>query len=510
MPRLLAALLAVFFISLKIATAQTALEGYTYEENNRGRLQQVQVTVYELPSNTVRAELVTDTLGHFAALLAPGRYRVLARKDVFFDRQDTVQLGAEKIYLKMEMRRQPGYIFDATIAEARESPEQIVDAIQGASIEIYNRTQRRPEKVLTRYPEAFFQQNFERGNHYTMLIRKPGFLAKRIEVYVNVKGCILCVDGVRSLTPGVTENLTAGNANGTLLANIELERAKLEKKIEIQNIYYDYDKWDIRADASERLDLAVQLMKDNPGLSVELGSHTDCRGNNAYNDVLSQRRAESAVAYIVSEGVEAYRITAKGYGETQLANRCRDGVTCSEEEHQQNRRTMLRITGIKNDSTEYLRWPSLEQIVRDEEQAKALKMNKNKAQKAAALPPGATLNSPGSRQLPEANNSVPLPPMVPAQTDSKFLPQALPARFTGFTVEIARADKALVAERDTILRQQSGILMQREKQTKQYAYFVGQFKTAAEAQAFLENEARAKYPEGKVVEFKGGKVVRKK
>ena len=510
MPRLLVAVLAAFFISLKMTAAQTALEGYTYEENNRGRLQQVQVTVYEMPANVVRAELVTDSLGHFATALAPGRYRILLRKDVFFDRQDTVQLAQEKMYRKLEMRRKPGYTFDATIAEARESPEQIVDAIQGASIEIYNRTQRRPEKVLTRYPEAFFQQNFEQGNHYTMLIRKPGFLAKRIEVYVNVKGCILCVDGVRSLTPGVTENLTSGNANGTLLANIELERVKLEKKIEIQNIYYDYDKWDIRADASERLDLAVQLMKDNPGLSVELGSHTDCRGNDAYNETLSQKRAESAVAYIVSEGVEAYRITAKGYGESQLANRCRDGVTCSEEEHQQNRRTMLRITGIKNDTAEYLRWPSLEQIVRDEEQAKNLKQTKNKAQKAAALQPGATLDSPRSRQLPEANNSVPLPPMVSAETDPKFLPKTLPARFTGFTLEIARADKALVAERDTILRQSDGILMQREKQTQQYAYFVGQFKTAAEAQAFLENEARAKFPEAKVVEFKAGKVVRKK
>lgn len=510
-PHLLAALLAVFFISLKIATAQTALEGYTYEENNRGRLQQVQVTVYELPSNTVRAELVTDSLGHFAASLAPGRYRVLARKDVFFDRHDTLQLGQEKMYRKLEMRRQPGYIFDATLAEARESPEQIVDAIQGATIEIYNRTQRRAEKVLTRYPEAFFQQNFERGNHYTMLIRKPGFLAKRIEVYVNVKGCILCVDGVRSLTPGVTENLTSGNANGTLLANIELERAKLEKKIEIQNIYYDYDKWDIRPDAAERLDLAVQLMKDNPGLSVELGSHTDCRGNDAYNDVLSQRRAESAVAYIVSEGVEAYRITAKGYGETQLANRCRNGVTCSEEEHQQNRRTVLRITGITNDSTEYLRWPSLEQIVRDEEQAKTLKMNKKKAQKAASLPPGASLDPPpAARHLPEANNSVPLPHLDPTAGDLRFLPKTLPARYTGFTVEIARADKALTAERDTILRQSDGILMQREKETKQYAYFLGQFKTRAEAEAFLENEARGRFPQGKVVEFKAGKVVQQK
>jgi len=516
----------VLFIFQQKITAQTILEGYTFEQNNRGRLQQVNVTAFQLPENILRAELSTDSLGHFTALLAPGRYRVLSRKDVFFDRQDTVQVGAEKIYLKIEMRRRPGYIFDATLAEARETPDQIVDAIQGANIEIYNRTQRRVEKSLPRYSEAFFQQAFEQGNHYTMLIRKTGFLAKRIEVYVNVKGCILCVDGVRNMSPGVIENLTSGNEMGTLLANIELERARLEKKIEIQNIYYDYDKWDIRPDAAERLDIAVQLMKDNPGLSVELGSHTDCRGNDAYNRVLSQRRAESAVAYIVSEGVQAYRITAKGYGETQLANRCRNGVECSEAEHQQNRRTMLRITGIVNDTAEYRRWPTLEQIVLEEEQAKIVKENRNKQQKATALQPGATLNtSPAAhRTLPEANNSVALPPIQPGgqgaeqQPDAaatgqendfemQYVPQALPAKYTGFTVEIARTPKALVAQRDTILQQVSGILMQREKETRQYGYFVGQFKTAAAAKTFLEKDLRVKFPTAKVVEFKNGAIV---
>lgn len=496
--------------------AQTALEGYVYEENNRGLLQQVQVTVFEMPQNILRAELVTDTLGHFSALLAPGTYRLLLRKDVFFDRQDTVQLGREKIYRKLDMRRRPGYIFDATIAEARESPDQIVDAIQGATIEIYNRTRQRPELVLSRYPEAFFQQNFEQGNHYTMLIRKPGFLAKRIEVYVNVEGCILCIDGVRSLTPGVTDNLTSGNANGTLLANIELERVRLEKKIEIQNIYYDYDKWNIRPDAAERLDLAVQLMKDNPGLTVELGSHTDARGTDAYNRDLSQKRAESAVGYIVSEGVEAYRITAKGYGESQLANRCADGVNCSEEEHQKNRRTMLRITGITNDTAEYRHWQSLEQIVIEEGRTKKMKAAGKKVTSSSTSTSTSvsttttTTTSHGARPLPEANNSVPLPPIEPASetSDLKFVPQALPARFTGFTLEVARAERALVAERDTVLRQSRHILMQREKETRQYVYYVGQFKTRVEAQAFLDGEAQGRFPQAKVVEYKNGKIVR--
>jgi peptidoglycan-associated lipoprotein len=371
--------------------AQNKVEGYVFENNNRGYLQQVKITAYTLLDNIVQAEVVSNDEGYFSVNLPKGKYRLLSRKDIFFDRQDTIEVGGEKGFLKIEMRRKPGYLLDATIAESRETPDQIVDAIQGATIEIFNRTTDKPEMVLKQHPEAFFNYTFEQGNHYTALIRKPGYLAKRLEIYVNVKGCIICIDGVRSVSPGVTENLTEGNTMGTLLANIELDKAKVDKRIQIQNIYYDYDKWDIRADASEQLDKVVTLMNDNPGLKVELGSHTDSRGNDNYNQELSQRRAAAAVAYIVSEGVDSSRITAKGYGESQLANRCRNGVECSEVEHQQNRRTELRITGVSGDELEYLRWPSLEQIVRDEAQAKALKSAKNKQQKAESLPPGATL-----------------------------------------------------------------------------------------------------------------------
>ena len=126
---------------------------------------------------------------------------------------------------------------------------------------------------------------------------------------------------------------------GTLLSNIELERAKLDKRIQVQNIYYDFDKWDIRPDAAERLDHVVTLMNDNPGLTIELGSHTDSRGDDDYNQLLSQRRAESAAIYIINKGISGKRIAARGFGETQLRNRCRDGVNCTEQEHQLNRRT---------------------------------------------------------------------------------------------------------------------------------------------------------------------------
>lgn len=117
----------------------------------------------------------------------------------------------------------------------------------------------------------------------------------------------------------------------------------LNKEIRLENIYYDFDKWNIRPDAAVELDKLVQILKENPTIWIVLGSHTDSRGNDAYNLRLSQNRANSAVEYILNRGIDRKRITAKGYGETRLLNRCSNGVKCSEEEHQLNRRTEFTI-----------------------------------------------------------------------------------------------------------------------------------------------------------------------
>src|SRR5262249_19147267 len=127
---------------------------------------------------------------------------------------------------------------------------------------------------------------------------------------------------------------------------LELEKIIINKPIVLENIYYDLDKWDIRPDAAAGLDKLVNIMKENPDIKVELGSHTDSRADDKYNMKLSQKRAESAVNYIVTHGISKDRITAKGYGESMLINRCKNGVKCSEEEHQQNRRTEFKVTGF--------------------------------------------------------------------------------------------------------------------------------------------------------------------
>lgn len=113
--------------------------------------------------------------------------------------------------------------------------------------------------------------------------------------------------------------------------------------LKIDQIYFDTNKYDIRPDAILDLDLLVAYMKLNKTVKIEIGSHTDSRGSSIQNMFLSQKRAQATLNYIVSEGIDASRLIAVGYGESKLVNGCKDGVACSKEQHQQNRRSTFII-----------------------------------------------------------------------------------------------------------------------------------------------------------------------
>ena len=129
----------------------------------------------------------------------------------------------------------------------------------------------------------------------------------------------------------------------------EVDLIKLQMKpnssatfINLDLILYDFNKWDLRPESIKELDKLIAYMKTTD-LKVELSSHTDSRGIDAYNEWLSQQRSNSCVNYIISKGISPDRIIAKGYGEYKLKNRCTNDIECSDEEHQQNRRTELKI-----------------------------------------------------------------------------------------------------------------------------------------------------------------------
>ena len=120
----------------------------------------------------------------------------------------------------------------------------------------------------------------------------------------------------------------------------------LGELFEVEPIYYELNKFELTSASKTELDRVADVLIDNPGLSIELGSHTDSRGSTQYNQNLSENRAQAAYTYLLGRGVSDKRMTFVGYGESRLINRCTDGVSCSDEEHAANRRTEYLINGI--------------------------------------------------------------------------------------------------------------------------------------------------------------------
>lgn len=111
-------------------------------------------------------------------------------------------------------------------------------------------------------------------------------------------------------------------------------------------IYFDLDKSNIRKEAALDLEKILDVLNQNPTMTLDIRSHTDSRASFKYNEALSDRRAKSTIKWLVKNGVNENRLSGKGYGETQLVNKCTDGVPCTEEEHQLNRRSEFIITAL--------------------------------------------------------------------------------------------------------------------------------------------------------------------
>lgn len=126
--------------------------------------------------------------------------------------------------------------------------------------------------------------------------------------------------------------------------------------IDLYNIYFDFDKSYIRNDATEELQWVKTIMKNYPTMKVEISAHTDARASNAYNNTLSQNRAESARNWLIANGVNANNIIAKGYGESKLKNECVDGVTCTRIKHQRNRRVEFKVLNFKGEAIVSKEW----------------------------------------------------------------------------------------------------------------------------------------------------------
>lgn len=200
------------------------------------------------------------------------------------------------------------------------------------------------KKELSKYStdaSGKFKQIFEdkkRGDelNWTVKIEKEGYITK-----TQILKTVISKEGFIQLS----------DLMNTKLYKIKLG-ADLGKMIDLKPIYFDLGKFSIREDAALELNKIVGLMNENPSMTIELGSHTDCRGTASSNLSLSDKRAKSSAAYIVSKGIDKARIYGKGYGESKLINDCKcEGTVqskCDEDTHAQNRRTEFKIVKIKN------------------------------------------------------------------------------------------------------------------------------------------------------------------
>ena len=138
---------------------------------------------------------------------------------------------------------------------------------------------------------------------------------------------------------------TKGRPSAAITTDFRLFPLKVDQVVRLDNIFYDFNKADIRPDAAEELDKLVATLLENPTVRIELSSHTDCRGRDAYNLSLSERRAKSAVDHLISKGIAKDRVKSKGYGKTKPSEDCKC-AECTEEEHQRNRRTEFKVLSM--------------------------------------------------------------------------------------------------------------------------------------------------------------------
>lgn len=289
------------------------------------------VIIFDLTKNKILDTLVSDENGKFDIVLLKGsKYQFRGEKDVLIPGFDTLDLSAYddkkedsvKVVLIDPLPENIRLLVEVKDKDTKE-------ALKNATVYLMD----------TKTREVTAYQTDDKG--MVNLILKPGmdYVVKGTKVKY-LSDCMSFNAGERSKEIKKPER------------PLYLEQFKVSQKFKIENVYFDLDKDNIRPDAALELDKVVAFILEHPGITVELGSHTDARGSDKYNLELSDRRAKSSRQYIVSKGVSEDAITYKGYGETELTNKCGNGVKCSEKEHEQNRRTEIKITGIKDLSPE--------------------------------------------------------------------------------------------------------------------------------------------------------------
>ena len=266
------------------------------------------------------SEMASDAQGTFEKELESGLdYTVVMVKEGYIpqivDLSTHGQMEPKKYIIDADLRKGPFVLLEGIVTDKDKGL-----VIPQANIHIVEANTQEELAAFTTRKDGMFWRILDHQGNFSIIATMPDYLTARFDVL---------------------RDSSMGDTLRASLSLIPLEMGKVAKVI-----YYDYDRSDIRIVGMRNLNEIAYFLMDNPEISVELDAHTDARGSKGYNQKLSQRRAEAAVAYLVSRGIAPARISAKGYGEAVLVNDCGDGSNCDENLHQQNRRTEVKIVGI--------------------------------------------------------------------------------------------------------------------------------------------------------------------
>ncbi len=216
-----------------------------------------------------------------------------------------------------------GYVLEKIRADPADPNSSVLGRkpLSGAGVQVEFGGQKR---IFSTKDDGFFTLELAENTDYGFNASRQGYLSNTAKFSTK---------GIARVTAVPVQ---------TFEVEIVLDQIYRNQEILLENIYYDYDRWDIRPDAMPTLNRLAEVLRSNPTVRIQLGSHTDCRGNDGYNLTLSQQRAQSAVNYLIAQGIDPVRLSAIGYGETQPIALCAC-ARCTETEHQANRRTTFKI-----------------------------------------------------------------------------------------------------------------------------------------------------------------------
>lgn len=317
------------FTQLRPIVFKVVMNGTVTDLNTNDTLREASLNIKNEKGEVV-ATLMTDTKGSYTINLEPDqKYTVEVQKENHRNEQFNLNtdFNTPKLKQNVALENRPNVTYNGIVSDSKTKlplegvKVTLKDLKSGIEILVVN------SDINGAFTKAFQDLKYGQAQEFEVKLEKKEYATKLIDF---------------TYTPTQTGNVSINSLIDLSIGKVEVG-VDLTKLMQIDDINFDYGKYDIRTDAATQLDRIVSIMNEYPNMIIELGSHTDCRGSKDANKKLSDNRAKASADYIKSRITNPTRISGVGYGETKLKVNCPcEGTvvsTCSEEEHEKNRRT---------------------------------------------------------------------------------------------------------------------------------------------------------------------------